>query len=48
MTIDLIYELPAQIDPSMIEPTENFDIEGPGAIAQQAPNPNPSENEKRN
>jgi hypothetical protein len=48
MTIDLIYELPAKIDPSLIEPTENFDIEGPGEMAQQAPNSNPTESEKRN
>jgi len=43
MTIDVIYELPAHLDESMIEPTEDFDIEGPGEMAQQAPNPNPSE-----
>jgi hypothetical protein len=48
MTIDLIYELPAKVDESNIEPTEVFDIEGPGEMAQQAPNPNPSESEKRN
>jgi len=48
MTIDLIYELPAHLDPSLIEPTEEFDIEGPGEIAQQAPNPNPSKTDKRN
>ncbi len=48
MTIDLIYELPAHIDASMVEPKEDFDIEGPGEIAQQAPNPNPSEKQKRN
>jgi len=48
MTIDLIYELPAHIDESLIEPTENFDIEGPGEMAQQAPNPNPSEKAERN
>ncbi len=48
MTIDLIYELPAHIDESMMEPKEDFDIEGPGDIAQQAPNLNPSEKEKRN
>jgi hypothetical protein len=43
MTIDLIYELPAHLDPSMMEPTETFDVEGPGEIAQQAPNPNPQQ-----
>jgi hypothetical protein len=48
MTIDLIYELPAHMDESLMEPREDFDVEGPGEIAQQAPNPNPTENEKRN
>jgi hypothetical protein len=50
MTIDLIYELPAHIDESMMEPKEDFDVKGPGEIANQAsnPNPNPSEKEKRN
>ena len=50
MTIDLIYELPAHMDESLMEPKEDFDIEGPGEIAQQAPhpNPNPSGKEKRN
>jgi hypothetical protein len=48
MTIDLIYEMPAHIDESMMEPKEEFDIKGPGEIAQQAPNPNPSEKAKRN
>jgi hypothetical protein len=46
MTIDLIYELPAHLDESLMEPREDFDVEGPGEIAQQAPNP--SEKEKRN
>ncbi len=46
MTIDLIYELPAHMDESMMEPQEKFDIEGPGEMAQQAPNP--TEKEKRN
>jgi len=52
MTIDLIYELPAHLDESLMEPKEDFDVKGPGEIAQQAPNlnpnPNPSEKEKRN
>ena len=50
MTIDLIYELPAHLDASLMEPKEDFDVKGPGEIAQQAsnPNPNPSEKEKRN
>jgi hypothetical protein len=49
MTIDLIYELPAHIDESLMEPKEDFDVIGPGEIAQQAPQaPNPSNKEKRN
>ncbi len=50
MTIDLIYELPAHLDESMMEPREDFDVKGPGEIANQAQNlnPNPSEKEKRN
>jgi hypothetical protein len=52
MTIDLIYELPAHLDESMMEPREDFDVKGPGEIANQAPNlnpnPNPGEKEKRN
>jgi hypothetical protein len=48
MTIDLIYELPAHVDESLLEPKEDFDIEGPGEIAQQAPNPTPGEKDKRN
>ncbi len=46
MTIDLIYELPAKLDETMMEPKEDFEVIGPGEIAQQAPNP--SEKEKRN
>jgi hypothetical protein len=46
MTIDLIYELPAKLDEAMMEPKEDFDVIGPGEIAQQAPNP--SDKEKRN
>jgi hypothetical protein len=48
MTIDLIYELPANIDQSLLEPKEDFDAVGPGDIAQQAPNSNPSVKAKRN
>jgi hypothetical protein len=51
MTIDLIYELPAHVDESLMEPKEDFDVEGPGEIAQQqAPNtnPNPTGKAKRN
>ena len=47
MTIDLIYELPAHLDESLIEPKEDFDVEGPGEMAQQSSNTNPSE-QKRN
>ncbi len=48
MTIDLIYELPANIDTSLLEPKEDFDAVGPGDIAQQGQNPNPSVKAKRN
>jgi hypothetical protein len=48
MTIDLIYELPARQDEALMEPKEDWDIEGPGPMAQQSPNPNPNENTKRN
>lgn len=47
MTIDLIYELPAHLDESLMEPQEDFDVIGPGEIAQQQA-PNPSDKEKRN
>ncbi|MHB8383934.1 MAG: hypothetical protein ACYDC3_16520 [Candidatus Binataceae bacterium] len=42
MTIDLIYEMPSKVDESLLEPLETFDVEGPGEVAQQAPNPKPS------
>jgi hypothetical protein len=48
MTIDLIYEIPAHVDESMMEPKEDWDVEGPGAVAQQNPNPNSNEDKKRN
>ena len=48
MTIDLIYEMPAHLDESMMEPKEDWDVEGPGDVAQQTPNPNPNEKTKRN
>jgi len=48
MTIDLIYELPANIDVSLLEPKEDYDAVGPGDITQPAPNPNPSNKAKRN
>ena len=52
MTIDLIYEMPAHVDESMMEPKEDFDVIGPGEIAQQAPQanpqaPNPQDKEKK-
>jgi hypothetical protein len=46
MTIDIIYEMPAKVDESQMEPKEDFDVIGPGEIANQAPNP--SNTEKRN
>jgi hypothetical protein len=39
MTIDLIYEMPAKVDETLLEPKEDFDVIGPGEIAQQAPKP---------
>ncbi len=48
MTIDLIYELPAHLDESLMEPKEDFDVIGPGEIAQQAPQAqNPNDKEKK-
>jgi len=38
LVIDLIYEIPATVDPSMQEEEETFDVIGPGDVAQQAPN----------
>ena len=46
MVIDLIYEMPPKVDPSMEEAEETFDVIGPGEVAQQAPNSNA--NAKRN
>jgi hypothetical protein len=46
MVIDLIYEMPPKVDPSMEEAEETFDVIGPGGVAQQAPNSNA--NAKRN
>jgi hypothetical protein len=46
MVIDLIYEMPPKVDPSMEEAEEIFDVIGPGEVAQQAPNSNA--NAKRN
>ncbi len=42
MTIDLIYEMPSKADEALREPKEDFDVEGPGPVAQKAPNPNSS------
>jgi hypothetical protein len=44
--IDLIYEMPPKVDPSMEEAEETFDVIGPGEVAPQAPNSNA--NAKRN
>jgi len=30
MTIDLMYEIPRKVDPSLLEPVENYDVIGPG------------------
>ena len=38
MVIDLIYELPPKNEASMDEAEETFDVNGPGEVAQQAPN----------
>jgi hypothetical protein len=46
LTIDLIYELPAKPDSGITEVQENFDVVGPGPVAQQATNSN--EKTKRN
>ena len=46
MTIDLLYDMPAKIDPSLVEEQEIFDVVGPGEVAQQGRNPN--EKTKRN
>jgi hypothetical protein len=49
ITVDLIYELPSKANEAMLAPVENFDVEGPGPVAQQAPNPNEKkEKTKRN
>ncbi len=39
-TIDLIYEIPQKSDEALFEPREDFDVIGPGDIAQKAPTPN--------
>lgn len=39
MTIDLIYEMPAKVDESLLEPKEDFDVVGPGEVAQQVQKP---------
>jgi len=38
MVIDLIYELPPKNEGSTEEAEETFDVNGPGEVAQQAPN----------
>lgn len=39
-TIDLIYEIPQKSDEALFEPREDFDVIGPGDVAQKAPTPN--------
>ena len=46
MTVDLIYEMPTKVDESMLEPREDFDVEGPGPVGQQAAIP--KQNAKQN
>ncbi|HEY6394669.1 MAG TPA: hypothetical protein VIX12_04570 [Candidatus Binataceae bacterium] len=48
MTIDLIYELPARVDASLLEPKEDFDVVGPGEVAQASATTNPGENASDN
>jgi hypothetical protein len=36
MTIDLVYEIPRKVDPSLLEPVENYDVIGPGEYVQSA------------
>jgi hypothetical protein len=49
ITVDLIYELPSKANEAMLAPVENFDVEGPGPVAQQAPSLNEkNEKTKRN
>lgn len=36
--IDLIYEMPSHVDQALLEPKEDFDVIGPGKVAQKAPN----------
>jgi hypothetical protein len=48
MTIDLIYEIPSKAEDVMREPKEDFDVVGPGDVAQQAPTPNATETSKEN
>lgn len=36
-TIDLIYEVPSNVDPALLEPKEEFDVIGPGLPAGVAP-----------
>ena len=49
-TIDLIYEMASNVDPSLLEPKEDFDVIGPGepaAVAPTAQNESPDKT-KRN
>ncbi len=38
LDIDLIYEMPSKIDQSLLEPTEDWDVVGPGEVARKASN----------
>jgi hypothetical protein len=48
MTVDLIYEIPSKVDEALREPKEDFDVVGPGEVAQQAPTPNATNKSKEN
>jgi hypothetical protein len=48
VTVDLIYEMPSKSDEALREPKEEFDVVGPGEVAQQAPIPNAKNKSKEN
>ncbi|HUA32349.1 MAG TPA: hypothetical protein VMA09_01995 [Candidatus Binataceae bacterium] len=48
MTVDLIYEIPSKTEEALREPKEDFDVVGPGEVAQQAPTPNATNKSKEN
>jgi hypothetical protein len=35
MDVNLIYEIPSTVDPAMLEPVEDFDVIGPGKVADK-------------